>query len=42
MTLLPITSKVLQKILISKIQGGVDHRLRKEQTGFRPGRGTVE
>ena len=41
-TLLPIASKVLGKILISRIQGRVDHRLRKEQTGFRPGGGTVE
>ena len=35
-TLLPIASKVLGKILISRIQGSVDHRLRKEQAGFRP------
>ena len=42
MTLLPIGSKVPEKILISKIQDGVDHRLRKEQAGFSPGRGTVE
>lgn len=41
-TLLPIASKVLGKILISRIQGCVDHRLRKEQAGFRPGRGTVK
>ena len=42
MTLLPIDSKVLGKILISRIQGCKDHRLRKEQAGFGPGRGTVE
>ena len=41
-TLLTIASKVLGKILISRIQGGVDRRLRKEQAWFRPGRGTVE
>ena len=41
-TLLPIASKVLGKILISRIQCGVDHRLRKEQAGLRPGRGAVE
>ena len=29
-TLLPIASKVPGKILISRIQGGADHRLRKE------------
>ena len=31
MTLLPIANKGMGKILISRIQGGVDHRLRKEQ-----------
>ena len=41
-TLLPIASKVMGKILISRIQGNVDHRLRKEQAGFRSGRGKVE
>ena len=40
-TLLPIASKVMGKILISRIQDGVD-RLRKEQAGFRSGRGTGE
>ena len=40
--LLPIDSTVLGKILISRIQGVLDHRLRKEQARFRPGRGTVE
>ena len=34
--------EVLGKILISRIQGGEDKKLRKEQAGFRPGRGTVE
>ena len=41
-TLLPIASKVLGKILISRIQCGVDRRLRKEQARLRPGRGAVE
>ena len=41
-TLLPTASKVLGKILISRVQGGVDDRLRKEQAGFSAGRGTVE
>lgn len=41
-TLLPLASKVLSKILISRIQGGVDSLLRKEQAGFRRGRGTVD
>ena len=42
MTMLPLAGKVMGKILISRIQDGVDHRLRKEQAGFRSGRGTVE
>lgn len=41
-TLLPLVSKVLSKILINRIQGGVDASLRKEQAGFRTGRGTVD
>ena len=41
-TLLPTASKVLGKILISRIQGDADDRLRKEQAGFRPGRGPAE
>jgi hypothetical protein len=40
-TLLPLASKVLSKILINRIQTGVDSSLRKEQAGFRTGRGTV-
>ena len=40
--MLLIGSKVLGTILISRIQGGVDHRLRKEEAGLGPGRGTVE
>jgi len=40
-TLLPLVSKVLSKILINRIQTGVDPSLRKEQAGFRRGRGTV-
>ena len=30
------------RILINRIREGVDHKLRKEQAGFRVGRGTVE
>jgi hypothetical protein len=37
-TLLP----VLSKILINRIQSGVDTLLRKEQAGFRRGRGTID
>ena len=42
MTLLPIPGKVLREILIRRIQGGVDHRMRKEKAGFSQGRGAVE
>ena len=41
-TLQPIVSKVLGRILINRIREGVDHKLRKEQAGFRAGRGTVK
>ena len=41
-TLLPMASKVLSKILINRIQVEVDSSLRKEQAGFRTGRGTVD
>ena len=41
-TLLPIASKVLGKILINRIQAGADQVLRKEQAGFRAGRGTID
>ena len=40
-TLLPLASKVLSRILINRIQKGVDASLRKEQAGFRTGKGTV-
>ena len=40
-TLLPLASKVLSRIIINRIQEGVDSSLRKEQAGFRRGRGTV-
>ena len=41
-TLLPIASKVFSRILINRIQAGVDSTLRKEQAGFRKSRGTVD
>ena len=40
-TLLPQASKVLSRIVIDRIQTGVDASLRNEQAGFRKGRGTV-
>ena len=41
-TLLPVASKILGRIIIERIRIGIDHRLRKEQAGFRSGRGTTE
>ena len=41
-TLLPGVSKILGRIVIDRIRMGIDHRLRKEQAGFRSGRGTTE
>ena len=41
-TLLPLASKVISRILVNRIQAGVDKALRKEQAGFRKGRGTTE
>ena len=41
-TLLPVASKILGRIIIERICIGIDHRLRKEQAGFRSGRGTTE
>ena len=41
-TLLPVVSKILGRIIIDRIRKGIDHRLHKEQAGFRSGRGTTE
>ena len=38
-TLLSIPSKILSKIIIERISEAVDKKLRKEQAGFRKGRG---
>ena len=40
--MLPAISKVFSRMIIDRIKKGVDRRLRKEQAGFRPGRGTTE
>jgi len=37
-----VAAKVMRKVLIRRISDGVDVKLRKEQAGFRPARGTVE
>ena len=41
-TLLSIQSKILAKIIIQRISVAVDQQLRKEQAGFRKGRGCIE
>ena len=41
-TLLSLPSKVFCKVVMMRITEAVDERLRKEQAGFRPGRGTTE
>ena len=41
-TLLSVVSKVMRRIVIDRIRIGVESKLRREQAGFRPGRGTTE
>ena len=41
-TLLSIPSKILCKIIIKRIRPALDQALRKEQAGFRRGRGCAE
>ena len=41
-TLMSVAAKVMGKVLIRRISGGVDAKLRKEQAGFRKGRSTIE
>ena len=42
MTLLPVVSKVMGRVIIERIQNGVDHVLRKEQqAGFRKNKSTI-
>ena len=41
-TLMSLAAKVMGKVMIRRISGGVDARLRKEQAGFRKGRSTIE
>ena len=42
MTLLTVTSKLLGRFIVNRIKNAVDEKLRKEQAGFRQGRGTTE
>ena len=41
-TLLSVPSKVFSRVLILRIQDGVESQLREEQAGFRKGRSTTE
>ena len=41
-TLLSVVGKILGRIIVDRIRHGVDCRLRKEQAGYRTGRGTTE
>ena len=41
-TLMSVAAKVMGKVLIRRISGGVDAKLRKEQAGFRKGRSMIE
>ena len=40
--LLSIVGKILGRIVIDRVRSGADKRLRKEQAGYRQGRGTAE
>ena len=40
--LLPVTSKVLSRIILNRLSDTIDHYLRKEQAGFRKGRSCAE
>ena len=41
-TVLSVPGKVLCRIIIDRIKGGVDCMLRKKQAGFRTGKGCIE
>ena len=41
-TILSVAIKILGRIIIDRVRNGVDQRLRKEQAGFRKGRGTTD
>ena len=41
-TLLPVASKVMGRVIIKRTQRGVDHVLRKEQAGFRKNKSTKD
>ena len=41
-TLLSMEGKILEGIVIDRVRNGVDNELRKEQAGYRQGKGTTE
>ena len=41
-TLLPIVSKILGRIIIDRIKNGIDNKLRKEQAGYRTNKSTID
>jgi len=41
-TLLPVVSKILRRIVFDRLRRRIDCRLRKEPAGFRSGRRTTE
>ena len=41
-TLLPVVSKILGRVLIDRIRAGTDCKLRKEQAGYRSNRSTID
>ena len=41
-TLFPVASKVMGRVIIERIQNGLDHLLRKEKAGFRKNKSTID
>ena len=41
-TLFPVASKVMGRVIIERIQNGVHHVVRKEQAGFRKNKSTKD
>ena len=41
-TLLPVASKAMGRVIMERIQNGLDHVLRKEQAGFRKNKSTID
>jgi len=41
-TLLLVASKVIERVIIERIQNGMDHILRKEKAGFQKNKSTID